>query len=185
MLSSFGAGCLQEMLATGRLTAVQASYCLELLRCAKVTFVMQSCKEIWAFYYTGMKTDSGKTLPLPGVFHCLRGYDTAFAWCVPLLSWLRHRICLVCSTAFMTETVPFLAVLSRPTWRWRVGEAQSRTGGPGYRGARGQADRAALLAARAAGGARAGGRSDRDAGGSAPVETRERGGAGGEGRGKA
>ena len=66
-----------------------------------------------------------KTPPLPCVFHCclrgydtafvlrfhscccLRGYDTAFALRVPLLpSWLRHRRCLACPSAFVATTPP-------------------------------------------------------------------------------
>ena len=55
---------------------------------------------------------AGKTLPLPCVFDCLHGEDTAFALCLRLPpSWRRHCLCFVSSTAFMAKTLPFLALL--------------------------------------------------------------------------
>ena len=75
-----------------------------------------------------------ETVPLPVCFHCLGGEDTAFAVCFhclggedsdfglvfPLSSWLRQCLCPYVATAFVANTLPFLAGCpadARPTAR--------------------------------------------------------------------
>ena len=58
-----------------------------------------------AFALCGVTAFVATTLPLLFVFSLPSCYNSAFTLCVPLPTWLRECLCLLCSTTFAAETV--------------------------------------------------------------------------------